>query len=156
MGMDLNSLVNQASAALAAMDLQIDLKGSGTWAPSRSPKKDYSKWGDWEVWPICRIEQVSACMVGPVHVGGWLAWNSAEGICVPFEDKSKYTAQHQAEILAVSQNVGRPTRVVDLAGNYWPSALRLKDVEKLLGPTVAMYEESNLPKLHMHPQQSAE
>lgn len=133
------SLMQTVSAALATMSLDLDLKGGADWAPSRSPKKDYSKWGVWEAWPYCRIGNINPCMVGPIPTGDWIAWNSETGQIMSCGGGPK--AMWKAEVLAVSQNQGKPTRVVALSGESWESEIRLKDVERMLKPAVKAYEE---------------
>ncbi len=140
--MEARNIIEMAGAALAAMNLDIDMPGGGAWAPSRSPKKDYSKWGVWEAWPFCRFGKINECLVGPIPTGGWVMWNSETGSMIGFEDKSVISAQRQAEIACVSQNRGKPTRVVDLDGNYEASKVRLSDVERMLGPALAEFDEA--------------
>jgi len=135
------SMQNVLSAALASMSLDLDLKGGAKWTPSRNPKVDYSKWGPCEAWLYCRIEHINPCLVGPVPTGDWVFWNSQTGMIMGFSNKAALTAQQQAEILAVSQNGGMPTRVVNPFGVAVASKYTLKEIEKLLQPALKDFGE---------------
>jgi len=58
-----------------------------------------------------------------------------------FVNKQALSAQQQAEIFAVLQNNGKPTRVVNPFGSVTQSSYTLKQVEKLLGPALREYSE---------------
>lgn len=132
---------NVLASALATMALDLDMKGGAEWSPSRNPKTDYSKWGPCEVWLYCRIEHINPCLVGPVPTGDWIFWNSQTGQIMGFSDKALLTAQQQAEILAVSQNQGMPTRVVNPFGSVTESKYTLREVEKMMQPMLKGYNE---------------
>jgi len=134
-------LLNMAAAALAAMPLDLDLKGGAVWSPLRNPKGDYSKWGVCEVWLNCRIGKINECTTGPIPTGDWICWNTVTGHIMGFVNKQALSAQQQAEIFAVLQNNGKPTRVVNPFGSVTQSSYTLKQVEKLLGPALREYSE---------------
>lgn len=150
------SLAQTISTALATMSLDLDLKGGAEWAPLRNPKKDYSKWGRYEAWQYCKIGKINECLVGPVPTGDWIFWDS---MAAPgqgqlgFATRSVLTAQQQAEILAVSQNQGKPTRVVYMSGECEASKYTLKDAQRIFGPALAEYEEQLRAQAEAAPQQ---
>ena len=135
------SLLSVASAAIAAMPLDLDMKGGAEWAPRRNPKGDYSKWGTCEVWLCCRIGKVNECTTGPIPTGDWCCWNTETGHIMGFSNKEKLSAQQQAEIFAVLQNEGKPTRVVNPFGGVTTSSYTLREVQTLLGPALREYSE---------------
>jgi hypothetical protein len=135
------NLISVAAAALAAMPLDLDMKGGAEWAPRRNPKVNYAKWGVCEVWLFCRIGKINECTVGPVPTRDWVCWNSETGFTMGFVDKEKLSAQQQAEIFAVLQNGSKPTRVVNPFGSVATSKYTLREVEKLLGPALREYHE---------------
>ncbi len=129
-------LLTLAAAALAAMPLDLDMKGGAVWAPLRNPKVNYAKWGVFEAWLCCRIGKINECTTGPIPTGDWVCWDSRTGQMIGFANKSALSAQQQAEILAVSQNQGMPTRVVNPFGSVTASKYTLREVEKLLAPAL--------------------
>lgn len=135
------NLLSIAASAIAAMPLNLDMKGGATWAPTRNPKVDYSKWGTCEVWLFCRIGKINECTTGPVPTKDWVCWNTVSGQLMGFVDKEKLSAQQQAEIFAVLQNEGKPTRVVNPFGIVTTSKYTLREVEKLLAPALREYSE---------------
>lgn len=145
------SLQNVLATALATMSLDLDMKGGAEWAPSRNPKADYSQWGPYEAWLYCRIGKINPCLVGPVPTGDWICWNSQTGQIMGFTNKSTLTAQQQAEILAVSQNQGKPTRVVNPFGAVTASVYTLREVEKMLQPALRDFEQQRSEQQTQHP-----
>jgi hypothetical protein len=135
------NIIEQTAAALANMSLDLDLKGGAVWAPARNPKGDYSRWGVCEVWLNCRIGKINECTTGPIPTGDWICWNTATGHIMGFVNKQHLSAQQQAEIFAVLQNEGKPTRVVNPFGDITTSNYTLAQVERLLGPALREYRE---------------
>ena len=129
------------SAAIATMTIDLDLEGSASWTPQRNPKSDYSKWGVCEVWLNCRIDKINACTTGPVPTGDWICWNTQTNHIMGFADKEKLTGQQQAEIFAVMQNEGKPTRVVNPFGSVTTSKYTLREVQELLEPALREFNK---------------
>jgi len=104
----------------------LDMKGGGLWTPVRQQGRDYSSWGQWEVWEFCRCEEREVspgCIAfGAWPTGEWIAWDSVSGQQMGYPDKKK------AEMMAVYLNGGKaPTRIVASCGSASASKFRFED-----------------------------
>lgn len=117
---------------------ELDLKGLGTWAPTRGPAEDDAGWGRWEAWEDCKmVERPELGVVRPEPTGGWVAWDSATGQQLGFNNQLHKTARQQAEMMAVLQNDGAPTRVVPHQGGVVASDLDLTAVRAEVEAAIA-------------------
>lgn len=132
-----------AAALLASLPVNLDMKGGGTWAPARDPKGSYKKWGVWEAWEVFRIGKINECLVGPIATGDWCAWNSQTGAQLGFMPMSGKSAKWQAEVCAISQNQGMPTRVVSGCGRAVASEITSREVNGLLREAVQEYDRAH-------------
>ena len=105
----------------------LDAYGSSRWTPARSPSLNYSAWGPWEAWAHCEVDNES--VVPAVHpvgraawpTGDWVAWDSSTGQTLGFP--AGQNALRKAEMMAVLQNEGKPTRIVFADGSFRESRL---------------------------------
>jgi hypothetical protein len=110
------------------------MKGMASWAPVRGAG-DWSDWGDWEVWEECEIGQVTPEAIGAKPTGGWLIWHAPSGQQFGFA-RTATDARKKAEMMAVVQNAGKPTRVVLANGDAAASELVFGEVAAQVGAEV--------------------
>jgi len=94
-----------------------DLPGGATWAPVRDQNRDWSRWGAWEVWRECKIAPFPSGAVGAQETGAFVAWDSRTKQQLGFDTQTK------AEMFAVLQNDGKPTRIVAFDGSQVASGM---------------------------------
>lgn len=103
---------------LRAIAASLDLSSESTrWTPSRAADFDAGAWGAWECWEHAGIGRLPSGAIGAIATGDWIAWDSATGQQIGFPNCVG------AEMFAVLQNEGRPTRVVALDGGFRQSEI---------------------------------
>jgi len=112
----------------------LEFYGSATWAPVRG-SGDWSEWGDWEAWEECEIGQVTPTAIGAKPTGGWIVWHAPSGQQFGFA-RDATNGRVKAEMLAVVQNGGKPTRVVLANGDAAASELVFGEVAAQVGAEV--------------------
>jgi len=124
-----NSTENAAQPQQDGLDVltdfckKLDLEGGGEWFPVRAADFDATAWGVWECWEHCKIDKLESGAVGAVRSGDWIAWQSGTRRIFGFASRSA------AEMMAVLQNQGAPTRVVFFDGTAEPSKLVFETVK---------------------------
>lgn len=98
----------------------LDAYGSSVWKPTRAASLDYSAWGPWEVWEHCAIDASGPVDKGPKPTGDWVAWDSRTDSVTGFPIPN---AMIKAEMMAVLQNEGKPTRIVAADGSFRESRM---------------------------------
>lgn len=113
----------------------LQMHGSASWAPVRA-EGDWSAWGAWEAWEECSIERVNnGTAVGPVPTGGWIVWHAPSGQQFGFP-RAATNGRKKAEMMAVVQNGGKPTRVVTASGDAVASSLEFAEVAAQVGAEI--------------------